>query len=55
MPPVDSKEIDIAGILYGSLLKNDLDRQIYQLCAKRHSFVHKFDKNKSKIEENSFS
>ncbi len=28
MPPVDSKEIDSAQILYGSLILNDLDKKI---------------------------
>ena len=30
MPPVDSKEIDSAQILYGSLICNDLDKKISQ-------------------------
>ena len=28
MPPVESKEIDSAKILYGSLILNDLDKKI---------------------------
>ena len=55
MPPVDSKEIDSAQILYGSLIKNNLERKICQSNATRLSFVHKFVKDKSKIEEESFS
>ena len=55
MPPIDNKEIDSAQILYGALIKNDLDRKICQTSATRLSFVHKFAKNKSKIEEDSFS
>ena len=55
MPPVDSKEIDSAQILYGSFIKNNLDRKICQSSATRLSFVHKYVKDKSKIEEDSFS
>ena len=55
MPPVDSKEIDSAQILYGSLIQNNLERKICQSNATRLSFVHKFVKDKSKIEEDSFS
>ena len=55
MPPVDSKEIDSAQVLYGSLIKNNLDRKICQSSATRLSFVHKFVKDKSRIEEDSFS
>ena len=44
MPPVDSREIDSAQVLYGSLIKNNLDRKICQSSATRLSFVHKFVK-----------
>jgi MoxR-like ATPase len=55
MPPVDSKEIDSAQMLYGSFIKNGLERKICQTSATRFSFVHKFVKDKSKVEEDSFS
>jgi len=55
MPPVDSKEIDSAQMLYGSFIKNGLERKICQSSATRFSFVHKFVKDKAKIEEDSFS
>ena len=54
MPPVDSKEIDSAQILYGSLVRNDLDKKISQTTATRLSFVHRYVKEKSKKQE-SFS
>jgi hypothetical protein len=55
MPPVDSKEIDSAQMLYGSFIKNGLESRICQSNATRFSFVHKFVKNKAKTEEDSFS
>ena len=55
MPPVDSKEIDSAQILYGSLIHNDLDKKISQSTEIRLSFVHRYVKEKSKKEEESFS
>ena len=55
MPPVDSKEIDSAQILYGSLVRDDLDKKISQTTAIRLSFVHRYVKEKSKKEEESFS
>ena len=55
MPPVDSKEIDSAQILYGSLVRNDLDKKISQTTATRLSFVHRYVKEKSIKEEESFS
>ena len=55
MPPVDSKEIDSVQMLYGSFIKNGLERKICQASATRFSFVHKFVKEKTKIEEDSFS
>ena len=55
MPPEDSKEIDNAQILYGSLIHNDLDKKISQSTEIRLSFVHRYVKEKSKKEEESFS
>ena len=55
MPPIDSREIDSAQMLFGSLIKLQLDRKICQSCATRFSFVHKFVKDKSLNEEESFS
>jgi hypothetical protein len=55
MPPVDSKEIDSAQLLYGSLIRNKLDNKISQSTATRLSFVHKYVKEKSKKEEEFFS
>ena len=55
MPPIDAREIDSAQILYGSLVKNNLGRKICQSSATRLSFIHKFVKEKAKIEEDSFS
>lgn len=55
MPPVDSKEIDSAQMLYGSFIKNGLERKICQSSATRFSFVHRFVKEKARVEEDSFS
>ena len=55
MPPVDSKEIDSAQMLYGSFIKNGLERKICQTSATRFSFVHRFVKDKARVEEDSFS
>ena len=55
MPPVDSKEIDSAQLLYGSLIRNKLDNKISQSTATRLSFVHKYVKEKFKKEEEFFS
>ena len=48
MPPVESKEIYSAQILYGSLILNDLDTKISQSTEIRLSFVHRYIKEKSK-------
>ena len=55
MTPIDSKEIDSAKILYGSLIKNNLDKEISYSIATRLSFVHKYVKDKFKNEEDFFS
>ena len=55
MTPIDSKEIDSAKILYGSLIKNNLDEKISYSIATRLSFVHKYVKDKFKNEEDFFS
>jgi hypothetical protein len=41
MPPIDSKEIDSAQMLYGSFIKNGLEKRISQLSATRFSFFYK--------------
>ena len=51
MTPSDSKEIDSAQIIYGSLVKNKLNSKICQTAATRFSYVHKFAKEKAKNEE----
>ena len=53
MPPVDSKEIDSAQILYGSLIRNDLDKKIL-LQFDFLLFIDILKKNPKKREE-SFS
>ena len=55
MPPIDSKKIDSAQMLYGSFIKNGLEKRISQLSATKFSFFNKQVKTKSKIEEDSFS
>ena len=55
MSSIDNKEIDIAQILYGHFIKNGLERAISQSIATRFSFVHKFVKDKAKLEEDYFS
>ena len=54
MSPVESKEIDSAQILYGSLIRNDLDKKISQSTEIRLSFILRYVKEKSKKEEDSF-
>jgi len=54
MSPIDSKEIDSAQILYGSLIRTGLEKKICQSISTRFSLVHKFVKDKLS-EESSFS
>ena len=55
MPPIDSKQIDSAQMLYGSFIKSGLEKRISQSSVTRFSFVHKQVKTKAKNEEDSFS
>ena len=50
MPPEDSKEIDNAQILYGSLIHNDLDKKIL-LQLDFLLFIDMLKKNPKKEEE----
>ena len=50
MPPVDSKEIDSAQILYGSSIRNDLDKKIL-LQFDLLLFIDILKKNPKKREE----
>ena len=55
MTPTDSKDIDTAQIIYGTLIKNELKEKLCQTTATRLAYVHKYAKEKAKREEESFS